>query len=318
VLVAVLAAVSFVYAPSESSPNPRAVVNRDVPVTAAAFSPNGKTIATADSKGVVSLWEAATGQPQGTIDAHHAGVVRCLAFSPDSATLASAGWDHEVKLWDVESGRIRVSGRYQDSVRLIRFQDNGVTLEFVDGRGVLMQWDRATDKVWTIASCVRGPFRCVAFSADGSFVAFGDEEGALILYEKAAHQVRRLTGVHVGAINAVAFSADGSMLATGGVDRRVQLWDVKSGRPQKSLDRSAVAKSLAFSPDGRLLAAGYQNGSIRIWDVAAGIERGRVAGHSLQIWSLAFSPDGQKLASASHDGCAKLWDLDQLLTVDEP
>src|SRR5262249_47883723 len=70
-----------------------------------AFSPDGRTLATAGETGVVHLWELATGKRRRSFTGHE-GRVNVLLFSPDGRRLASGGADHTVLVWAL-TGRAR-------------------------------------------------------------------------------------------------------------------------------------------------------------------------------------------------------------------
>jgi WD40 repeat protein len=67
---------------------------------AVAFSPDGKTLATATDKGAVQFWDVASGKPRQTLSGHR-GWIEELRFSPDGRLLATAGTDSTILLWDV-------------------------------------------------------------------------------------------------------------------------------------------------------------------------------------------------------------------------
>jgi WD40 repeat protein/serine/threonine protein kinase len=73
-----------------------------VPVTAVAFSPDGKILATASKAKVVKLWNAfAVGSPK-LLEGPTAGITS-LAWSPDGKSLAAGGEDRTIRVWDAAS-----------------------------------------------------------------------------------------------------------------------------------------------------------------------------------------------------------------------
>jgi WD40 repeat protein/DNA-binding SARP family transcriptional activator len=73
-------------------------------VTALAFSPDGRRLATGSIEGSLKVWDAHTGRLVDSLTGN-LGQVLDLAFSPDGTSLATNSSDGTVRLWDVSTGR---------------------------------------------------------------------------------------------------------------------------------------------------------------------------------------------------------------------
>jgi len=74
---------------------------------AAAFSSDGRTLATGGEDGIVTFWDTRTWQPTGRIAAH-GSEVRQLAFTADGSVLASNGDDGTLRLWTPARARAEI------------------------------------------------------------------------------------------------------------------------------------------------------------------------------------------------------------------
>ena len=279
-------------------------------VSAVAFSPDGKKLASSDES-VIKLWDFDAGRELLTL-AGRVETVNSVAFSPDGKTMASGGNEPTVKLWDVATGqqvRVLAGGRFV--VGSVVFSPDGKILAGTDRRNISL-WDVATGRqLWTLDA--EGTWvGSLAFSPDGKTLASGGsaesnmKAGRIVLWDVATGRLLR-TIESATNLSSVAFSPDGRMLAGGDLGITVNLWEVATGRPLRTLeDNENGVESLAFSPDGRMLAVGGHKG-IGLWDYSMGRQLGMLEGFSDAVTSVVFSPDSKILASGSRDGTIKLW-----------
>jgi WD40 repeat protein len=111
-------------------------------VTAIAFSPEGKQVASGSDDETIKLWDATTGDLQQTLTGH-SGPVRAVAFSRDGKQIASGSDDQTINLWDIDEA-LKVSRRLGSRVgRRLKFHTRQkikilqpvISLKFsVDGR----------------------------------------------------------------------------------------------------------------------------------------------------------------------------------------
>lgn len=178
--------------------------------------------------------------------------------------------------------------------------------------------------------CRTGPFdhRCKRFDSDDDafeaakekYLSFkgaepekmvsGSDDFTMFLWhpKDGKHPIKRLTG-HVQAINHIAFSPDGRYFASASFDKKVKIWNGKSGDFLSTLSGHVGAVyQVAFSSDSRYLISASKDSTAKLWEVPSGKRaKETLPGHADVVYALDWSPDGSSVATGSKDRTIKIW-----------
>ncbi|MFF4845565.1 nSTAND1 domain-containing NTPase [Streptomyces collinus] len=286
----------------------RPLVGNAGTLTAVAFSPDGRTLATGGTDRKVRL-RRADGGGTPVVLSGHTGAVAAVAFGPDGRMLASGSADGSVRIWDVRTGRttVRLSAQ-AGGVTAVAFSPDGtkVAAGFEDGTARL--WSARTGRALGTFTGHTGRVSGVAFSPDGRALLTGSWDDTARLWNLHTRRCTQVLRGHRGEVYAVAFSPDGTRAATGSADGTARLWDVRTGRDTAILrGHTRVVTSVAFSPDGRTLLTGSWDDTARLWNPHTHRSTGVLDGHVGHVNSVAFQQDGKVAATASSDGTVRLW-----------
>ena len=253
-------------------------------ITSLAFSPNNRTVASADWKGIINLWDYATAEHIITLKGHTDGI-RSIVFSSDGSKLATAGNDHTIRIWNPENGEeIHTLLEERGRAFSVAFSPDNLTLASGGFNGMVRLWNVETgDQKLTIPKTGNG--WSIAYSPNG------------VLLATSGSQIKLWHTISGECIQTLDLPFN--------MEERF-----RAGDPEGfDLDFfGSMVKSLAYSPDGKTIAGIGRNGLIHLWDIETGKKKHTFSGHKWTVNTLAFSPDGKTLASGSDDDTILLWD----------
>jgi WD40 repeat protein/energy-coupling factor transporter ATP-binding protein EcfA2 len=213
---------------------------------AAAFSPDGQTLATISDDNHAHLWDIH--QPQ-----------------------------HPRQLADIDLGVLIPSGTpsVAEPPSTMAFSPRGHILAIAspDGYGgkVVQLWDTTNPSAVHVITSLpdqSGSTIALAFDPSGRLLSTGDTNGTIQLWDIANPTLPGLLSTLTGSPNSdnpVAFSPDGHTMATPGVGQTVQLWDLTD--PAHPTLRAVLPNALLpvmFHPNGHTLAVIGTNQSVQL------------------------------------------------------
>src|SRR4029077_3558883 len=137
---------------------------------------------------------------------------------------------------------------HEGEVRCLALAADGKTLASGAADKTIRLWDTATGPELRLLKGHEEWVEAVAFSSVGVLSsACGD--GSIRLWEPATGKELYLLRGHDRGVKSIAFSPDGKTLASAGSDHTLRLWDVASGKVQRSFSASWIT-CVAFAPDG--------------------------------------------------------------------
>jgi len=204
--------------------------------TVAKFSPSGFWVASGDVTGKVRVWDA----------------VEAVNTKGEYAIISGRITDIA---WDGDSQRVIAVGDGRERFGHCFTADSGNSVGEVSGHSKVVN---------AVAIRQQRPLRAATVSDDGTMCFL---HGAPFKFNSKA------AGLHKGFVMGAAFSPDGGALVTVGADRRIQLYDGKTGEPTKQIGEGIHTGSIfavSWAKDSKRFVTASADQTVRVWDAESG------------------------------------------------
>lgn len=284
------------------------------PITAAAFTPNGKQVLLGSQAGIeVRSWPELGVLENILTDLEH---VHDLRFSPDGKTLLVAGGSPgqeglvHVLRWP-DRGFIRQVAQHEDLVMRVAWSPGGDAWATAGADGIchVIAVDSGQPRVRYDGHSRR--VLSVAYLPDGKKLVSAGADQTLQVWDGTTGKQLRTLDNHVGSVNAVTVwpGTAGELLptiATASEDRTVRLWQPTVGRLMRFARLASTPRAVAWTTQRDRLVVGCNDGRIRVLDGETAELLADSAGLDGWIHELIVDSSSQRLLIAGQSGCRSM------------
>ncbi|KJK52272.1 hypothetical protein UK23_03815 [Lentzea aerocolonigenes] len=209
--------------------------------SAAAFSKDGKLLATSGNGEKLAVRNVADGKVVRSLDTSGSGTPAVLT-----------------RAWPVqpEPSSVQVSSVFGGEPTAIAFGRSDHDLVIGSEDGVVAIRDTGTWNTTGLGRVHDGAVRTFALSPDKRTLATGGDDGLITLWDTTTWKKTGELRGHTSGVTALEFSPDSTRLASGGKDKNVVVWDLHQNNVWATLTgHTQGVTHVAWMPDGRAVVS---------------------------------------------------------------
>jgi WD40 repeat protein/predicted Ser/Thr protein kinase len=297
------------------------------PVIAAAFAPDGKSVATQDGS-LIRTW----GLPEEAVPLKRVpieGNKSLVKLNSDGTLAVATGMTFPpqtlrvTQVLDLKSGQptgalLSTNGFLVDAA----FSPDDLTLATAsidapnkDATAAIVCWDWRTGvERWRTLLGARP--RSVSFRNDGRRLCVLCEDGELLVLDvKKGNEILRWkahaaeNADHWITNGKAMFSPDDRSIVTWGMGNDAKVWDAEAGQLRyPAIAHKDKCHDVQFSPDGRLMVLAAYDGSVEVRSLENGSIVAALPSHPDIVYSARFDGSGNQLVTACRDATVRVWE----------
>ncbi|MBD3673955.1 MAG: hypothetical protein HUJ26_10570 [Planctomycetaceae bacterium] len=297
--------------PKEPQPAPPESYRVTLPITALAFSPDGKQLASSGYHEVL-LWNADNGELLQRIT-NLAERIYDIEFSPDGTRIAVAAGTPaqigEAKVFDVASGKLLADlVRTGDSVFSVSFSPDGSRLAIGCADRSIRIYDTQTYSEQLMVEDHADWVQDVSWSPDGTKLVSASRDKTAKIFDAQTGDSLVTFNTHNNTVHSVVFTPDGKQIVSSGADRQLRVWNVADAKQVRNIGGFADdIFEVVMTEDGDVFSVSADKNARR-HTVSNGKAIKAYSGHTDWVYALARHPETKRIATGTYDGRIRIWD----------
>jgi WD40 repeat protein/tRNA A-37 threonylcarbamoyl transferase component Bud32 len=277
----------------------------------AAFSPDGRYVATTSKDGEAKVWETATGNPAGPPLVHN-GEVNWAQFSPDGNKLLAVRDRHYVQLWDWRNGlRLAPEIPRRSNLYHASLSPNGTNILTTAWSGYAHVYDAVSSRLM-YGFQQHGALVDAVFGPDGRSIATACDDGNAWVWDVADATANPLMLPQGSEITQICYSGNGHFLAVADRAGHARVWELEPA--QRGVNRlpGNDVEWVEFDPSGHralVVSTGSETG-VTVYETETGALVSSAKFKSGEALQANFSPNGRRMLVFGKGKTARILDTE--------
>lgn len=232
----------------------------------AAFSFDGKRVASFMKGGLLNIWDVETGMLKKSYRHKMFDLFSQPAFSPGESLMAYAMNDYSIVLYDIKENKVvEVFKGHADHIDLLAFTPDGSRLISGSRDNTIKIWSKDSEQFIMSLEKHKDRINTVSFNSDGSVLISTSNDHTFILWDMKTGDSLWINEGHADGVSSASFSSDSSLLVSTS-NSFIKVWDVADQSEIMTFEwQGQTVIDARFCNNGREIMSISMEHNIRYW-----------------------------------------------------